>query len=469
MVNNPTQNKTRARRTRARTSGSRSLLKRLERVESPNVTYLGEEFPIVLKRGRGMRVVDEDGKAYRDFTACFGVVALGHQSETVVRAMRRQGGRLIHGMGDVHPTRSKVRLLEALAQAVPYASPKSILGLNGADALEAALKTAALVTGRCRMLHFSGAYHGLSLGPLALTDRHLFRHGFEAWLSGRGRCLPFPMPTEFPGAWEQPPQEHRLREDHGMAPASQVLTLLEDELRSGEFAALVMEPLQGRGGERRFPSDFVRECAALCRKYGTLLVFDEIFTGFGRTGTLFAGEHHGVVPDLMCVGKAMGGGFPLSACVGECMDAWGKSEGEARHTSTFLGHPLACEVGADVISTIQRKMPEFRVAAESIAAEFEKFIAEYRNAGLHRSLPVVLRGQGFMNGLWFFQARPGFVPHLAEQLLFKGYLVLPSGMRGDVLSFTPPLIATAREYRSVLKATLQLLVQWPGGLASERA
>ncbi len=441
-----------------RRTRSERLLARLARVESPDVTFLGEKFPIVMHKAKGMRVVDADGNRYSDFTACFGVLALGHGSTTVRQALRKQSAHLIHGMGDVHPTAQKIRLLEILSKIAPFPMAKSILGLNGSDAVDAALKTSMLVTNRSRFLSFAGGYHGLTLGPLVVNPREHFTRGFEAWTKDRCTVLPFPA-TETPPEHlcSSAPFNEDDRAQHRLVAPTLVLERLEKELRTGTYAALILEPLQGRGGERDWPSGFLKECEYLCRKWGTLLICDEIFSGLGRTGSIWAHTAHGITPNLLCTGKALGGGLPLSACVGDCMDVWGKSEGEARHTSTFLGHPLACAVAGAVVEEILNKLPTWTSECSKIDVEFQKFAERHTASGKHHTQPFIVRGRGFMRGLWFYKAPPGYAASLSESLLERGFLTLPSGERGDVLSLTPPLTSTASDFRKIF-ATLSGLV-----------
>lgn len=440
-----------------RTKNSQLLLNRLQKVESPDVTYVSESFPIVMKKARGMKITDVDGNSYLDFTACFGVMALGHGDRTLMHALKRQASRLIHGMGDVHPSAAKVALLEMLNRIAPFDDAKSILSLSGGEAVESALKTAMIVTGRHQFISFSGGYHGLHFGPLTLSDRSTFTRGFEPWLNDRCKILPFPKATA-----EVSLGCDRLSDDffdsvHQLKHWDSVLEQLEDGLRARKVAAVVLEPIQGRGGERTWPAGFLRQVRKLTLQYGSLLILDEVYTGFGRTGKFFALEHEGVVPDLLVLGKALGGGLPLSACVGDCMDAWGKSTGEARHTSTFLGHPLACAVGLACVKEIVRRMPEFKSEIHQIDNAFGKFFKSYESLGLHERQPIQLRGRGFMRGIWFPDSETGFAAKISEQLLALGFITLPSGPRGDVLSFTPPLIARHREFDLVLTTLLQVL------------
>ena len=436
---------------------SQQWLHRLQKVESPDVTFVSDSFPIVMKKARGMKITDVDGNSFLDFTACFGVMALGHGDKGTLQVLKHQASKLIHGMGDVHPSASKVALLELLKRIAPFEDAKSILSLSGGEAVESALKTAMVVTGRHQFVSFSGGYHGLHFGPLALTDRATFTKGFEPWLAERCTFIPFPKTSAEMSLGCEHLSDEFFETVHQLRHWDTVLEQLENSLRSRKVAAVVMEPVQGRGGERTWPSGFSMQVRKLTLKYGTLLIYDEIYTGLGRTGSLFALEHEGVVPDILVLGKALGGGLPLSACVGDCMDAWGKSTGEARHTSTFLGHPLACAVGLSVVKEIVRRIPEFKAELSHIDAAFAKFFSSYEARGLHMRRPIQLRGRGFMKGLWFPEAEPGFAAKISEQLLGLGFITLPSGPRGDVLSFTPPLIARGREFDLVLTSLLQVL------------
>ncbi len=433
------------------------LLTRLQKVECPDTTFFGNRFPIVMKRGSGMWVHDIDSNRFLDFNACFGVLALGHRPKVTIQAMRKQTAKLIHGMGDVHPSLPRIKLLELLAEVSPYQNAKSLLGQSGGDAVESAIKTSMLATNRNRFLSFSGGYHGLQFGPLSLNHREDFTKGFESWIHEKSICIPFPyFPSDIISGDKNLSSDFLLKK-HQLYNPEIVLQLLEDELKKKEFAALVMEPYQGSGGKRGFTPDFIKQCKDLCKQYGTLLVFDEIYTGFGRTGKMFALEHYNVIPDLLCIGKSMGGGLPISACLGEIMDVWDKSKGEARQTQTFLGHPLACSVAYETIKAIKNNLPHFQKELILIEHEFLKFTQNMEKKGLSQKYPFQIRGKGFMRGLWFYTQNEGFCVPLIENLLEKGFIVLPEGPKADVLSLTPPLIANAVQFRKILNAiTLQL-------------
>jgi 4-aminobutyrate aminotransferase/(S)-3-amino-2-methylpropionate transaminase len=297
---------------------SRALAARLARVESRNVTCLAPAPPIFWERAAGANVWDADGNRFVDLGAGFGVASAGHGHPRIVAAIAGQAASLLHAMGDVHPATVKVELLERLTALYPGGvAARAVLGSSGSDAVEAALETALLATGRAGVVAFEGAYHGLSLGALDTTWRREFREPFTARLPGATVFARF-------GA---------------VADVERVA-----QTASQPIGAVLVEPIQGRGGERLPPDGFLAALRALCDREGWLLIADEIYTGLGRTGRTWAVDHEGVVPDLLCVGKGLAGGMPLSACLGrvEVMDAWPASTGESLHTQTFVGHPPGC-------------------------------------------------------------------------------------------------------------------------------
>lgn len=400
------------------------MSERLAAAESRNVTYRSREFPIFWKKARGSNVWDPDGNRYVDLTAGFGVAAAGHANRRVVTALRKQLARQLHGLGDVHPPVAKLRLLERLAELSPYETTRTILGSSGSEAVEAALKTARLATGKPGALAFSGAYHGLTYGALALTDRMHFRGPFLDQLNPHVVRAPFPA---------------GLGTDAGAALAAVDAAL--DTPEGERVGCVIVEPIQGRGGIVEPPPGFLPGLKARCRERGLLLIFDEIYTGCGRTGHWFALEHEGVVPDLLCLGKALSGALPVSACLGpaDLMEAWPPSEGEAIHTSTFLGNPLACAAAVAQLREIERRgLPE-RAARVGAAwrAELEQLAARH---DVVRSV----RGRGLMLGLELVEPDTGGPAterclRLVNEALHRGWIVLPDGATANILSLTPPL------------------------------
>lgn len=409
----------------------------LQRHESRNITHVDRAngWPIVWERARGCSVWDIEGRRYTDLTAAFGVAAAGHANPKVVAAARRQAGRLLHAMGDVHPHAGKALLVAELSRQTygrwrSGAVAKSILTGSGSEAVECALKTARLATGRAGVIAFEGAYHGLGYGALNATHREHFRARFRDQLGGFVEFVPFPV--EMPAESGMPDLESSLAQASSKRP----------------IGAILVEPIQARGGIRVPPDGFLRQLRRWCDAHGAVLILDEIYTGFGRTGTWFACEHEGVVPDLICLGKAMTGGFPMGACVGasEIMDrAWPESDGEAIHTSTFLGHPVGCAMALAQISEVESRNLPVRSKTEGgwlltrldeVARSFPKGLVRAVGRGLMAGLEVRCSGQ-----------RPAglAVVRCMQRLLGDGFIVLPEGAGAEVLSLTPPLTISRRE------------------------
>jgi len=408
---------------------SRSLAERLGAVESRNVTFLSEDWPVFWEAAAGCNVRDADGNVYVDLTGGFGVALLGHSPPPVVDAVRSQAGRLMHAMGDVHPPALKVELLEALASVCPWEGARGVLASTGSEAVEIGLKTAQLASGRAGVLAFEGAYHGLTLGSLAATSRELFRRPFGSRLYPGVAFAPFPEPWYGSGASE--------------SCLERVRGLLEAGAPNGDpIGTILIEPIQGRAGVRIPPVGFMEELSDLAADVGVLIVADEVLTGMGRVGPMLASELLGLRPDIVCLGKALGSGLPISACLGApaVMAAWPESEGEAVHTSTFLGHPLAC---AAALAALHAVGPAARAAA---AAE--------RGGRLLRRLQERLsgapgvrdvRGSGLFLGVELVE-RDGTTPasggavRVASLALEEGLMLLPAGEHGHVVELTPAMV-----------------------------
>lgn len=421
---------------------SRSLLDRLRAVESPNVTYSDEGWPIFWDEARGSNVRDPDGNVFLDLTSAFGVALLGHAHPAVVRAVQQQATRLMHGMGDVHPPVQKVRLLERLCALAPWGRGKGVLASTGSEAVEVALKTAALATGRSGIIAFEGGYHGLTLGSLAATERAHFRGPFRERLYEGVAFAPFP---DF------------LREgDEG---AERALTVVRQALERGApngdpIGAVIVEPVQGRAGVRLAPHGFMSALSRLVADSDAVLIADEVFTGLGRCGALLASERVGLKPDVICVGKALGGGMPVSACLAraEVMDAWPMSTGEAIHTSTFLGHPVSCAAAVAVLDTL-----ETEAVVERSRVLGSQLLKALRSRLDGAPGVVEVRGLGLLLGIEF--EGEGYAVRLAEAALAMGLLVLPAGDRGQVLELSPPADLSDAQSEFALDALQRLVRQ----------
>jgi 4-aminobutyrate aminotransferase-like enzyme len=411
---------------------SRALAARLRAVESRNITYVADDWPVFWEEASGTNVRDADGNVYLDLTGGFGVALLGHSSPAVVAAIRGQAERLVHGMGDVHPAALKVELLEHLVRLMPWEGARGVLASTGSEAVEIALKTAEVASGRPGILAFAGAYHGLTLGSLAATSRALFREPFEARLYQGVAFAPFPEPWKPSG----PTAEECLE---------RVAHLLAKGAPNGDaIGTVIVEPIQGRAGVRVPPDGFMAELSTLAADAGALVVADEVMTGMGRCGAPLASGLVGLRPDLVCLGKALGSGMPLSACLAspQVMDAWPVSAGEAIHTSSFLGHPLACAAALAALDEVSLQERAERVSergARLLGALGERLsgmagVGDVRGAGLFLAVEMV-GGDGVSPAV-------GAGARAATEALSRGLLVLPAGEEGQVVELTPALTLT---------------------------
>ena len=417
----------------------------LRRFESRNVTFIEPDgsWPIVWERAKGMRVWDDDGREYLDFTAAFAVAAAGHANPRIVAAGRRQMAKLLHAMGDVHPHALKAELARELSrltfERLAKSTGKTIFCNSGFEAVEAALKTAHLATGRTRVIAFEDAYHGLGYGALNATWRSDFRSPFRRQIGGFASFVPFPR---------------------AKADLAKLEQRLAAEFRKRNVGAILVEPIQGRGGTNIPPPGFLKLLHNVCNKHGALLICDEVYTGFGRTGRWFASEHFGVTPDILCLGKALTGGFPLSACVGraDVMDrAWPQSTGEAIHTSTFLGHPVGCAMAmASLRELDSRNLPARSAEMGRLFLDELRRLA--KRLGRGRCQP---RGVGLMLALELFHDGGAPATDIAvgvtKRLLHDGFILLPEGDPANILSFTPPLTVGKSHITKLIRALGQAL------------
>lgn len=430
-------------------SKTQKILQLLRDYESRNVTFVEENgsWPIVWERARGVHVWDAEGKKYLDFTAAFGVAAAGHANSSVVKAGQQQMAKLLHAMGDVHPHELKAKLARELSRITferwtkrPRVTGKTIFCNSGFEAVEAALKTAKLATGKGGVIAFKGAYHGLGYGALNATHRDHFRTHFRTQLREFAHFVSFP----------------RQRSD---------LSSMEQEIRSflrtEKIGAVLVEPIQARGGINIPPADFLPMLRRICDDNGMLLILDEIYSGFGRTGKWFACEQSKTVPDIICLGKALTGGFPLSACVGrvDLMDsAWPPSAGEAIHTSTFLGHPVGCAMALAQIREIENKNLVHQSAGRGrfLVRELRKHLPARKFQSVYG-----VRGVGLMAGIEFRQrdSSPDTATSLRvmKEMLHRGFILLPEGEHAEVISFTPPLTVTENDIVRMVRALADVL------------
>jgi 4-aminobutyrate aminotransferase-like enzyme len=387
---------------------SRELSRRIAAVEAPGVNTLPSTpgaVSLFWEEAEGARVRDVDGTSYIDLTSGFGVAAVGHRHPKVVAAVREQAGRLLHGLGDVHGHPLRVELAERLVRLAPVDDPQVFFSISGSEAVEIAVKTALAATGRPDVLAFEPSYHGLTMGALALTSRPEFREPFAEHLHGHVHRFPY-----------------------ACDPAR-----VEGTLRWGQIGAVVVEPIVGREGVLIPPAGWLAEVARSCRSHGTLLIADEIFTGFGRTGRLFAVEHDGVRPDILCCGKALGGGMPIAAVLARrpLFRVW-ETEKEALHTATFVANPVACAAALAVLSVIEDEDLPAR------AARLGERVGQRLASWPERSPRVAaVRGRGLLWGVELETAEAA--RSWTGKALARGVILLAGGPEGKVAQIVPPL------------------------------
>ncbi len=422
---------------------SKQLAKRLSQVESPGITYLAEDFPVFWDKALNANIWDIDGNCYLDFNSAFGVAGIGHSNPEVVEAINKQASQLIHGMGDVHPPHLKVEFLENLLSLLPESLNSAILSCNGSDACESALKTAQVYTQKAGIIAFSYGYHGLGYGALDLTHKPHFRKPFEE------RLTEFTFHAPYPNTYHQ-------GEEAAQISLNEVNKLIQKH--KNLIGSIIIEPIQGRGGVIVPPIGFLKALREICDQNNLLLILDEIYTGFGRTGSMFAFEYENIIPDLICLGKTIGGGLPLSICIGrsEIMQAWGLSNGESVHTSTFLGNPLACAAGIAVIENLkQNNWPQKNSQTglyllEKLKQLQSPFIGEIRGRGLMLGIELV---QNIQTKIPF----TNLANYVLTESLKKGLILLSSGTHGQVLSLSPPFVITESEIDFAVE-TLQMVL-----------
>jgi 4-aminobutyrate aminotransferase/(S)-3-amino-2-methylpropionate transaminase len=369
--------------------------------------------PILLASGHGSNVYDVDGNRYVDLAAGFGSALLGHCATSTVRALEGQAERLVTALGDVYSADCKIALLERLASLHPGVKPKGLLAQSGSDAVTAAIKTAMLATGKPGLVAFEGAYHGMGYAPLpACGLRESLRAPFAAQLNPKVAFAPYP------------------RAD---ADLDRALSAVEAALRPGETGAVLVEPILGRGGCVVPPAGFLVQLCEVARRHGALVIADEIWTGLGRSGSMVRSTADGAAPDILCFGKGLGGGVPISACVAadDVMRAWTKTA-EVVHTSTHAGSPLACATAIATLDAIRFKqlVPRARDAGA-------RFLELARGTLVGAPGFVEVRGAGLMIGIELSNGR--LATAVARAMLHEGYVVLGGGVRGETLTLTPAL------------------------------
>lgn len=382
----------------------------LRQIETAHTSGAYFKRPLTLVRGEGARVWDNSGRSYLDATSGQGVALTGHAHPAVTAAIARQAGELVTSP-EIFYNEQRARLYERLAALTPGDVGKFFLCNSGAEAMEGALKVAMLLTGRSKVLATRNAFHGRTLGALALTWNPKYRQPYAAWHTGQVQHLTFNDLESARGA-------------------------IDDET-----AAVVVEVVQGEGGVWPADAAWLRELRQLCDDHGALLVIDEIQTGLGRCGSWFACEQAGVIPDILALGKGLAGGVPIGAV------CWRSSLGSlsaGSHGSTFGGNPLACAAALATLRVIDEERLPQRAARLG-----DWLLSEL--AGMRHPSVREVRGLGLLVGM---QLR-GRVTPVLKRMQERGVLALPAGF--NVLRLLPPLIISKGELQEVVVAVRESL------------
>ncbi len=394
---------------------------------SPSYT---RDYPLVAKRGEGMIVEDVDGNRFLDFSAGIAVVSTGHCHPDVVRAIQQQSAQLIHMSGTDFYYPLLAELAQKLAQIAPGKTAKRVyFGNSGTEAMEAALKLARYHTRRHRFVAFLGCFHGRTFGSLSLTaSRAVQRNGFGPLLSGVSH-VPFPNTYRCPFG------------HHGgeCNPENEVIDYIERLLRTSvpaeEVAAIVAEPVQGEGGYVFPPKNFLARLREIADRHGILLIFDEVQSGMGRTGKMWACDHYGVAPDILTTAKGIASGLPLGVTIARA-DIMNWPPGA--HASTFGGNPVACAAAMETIRLLEDKY----VANSAAMGDY----AMKRLAEWPKRLPVVgdVRGLGLMIGVELVRSQKTREPNpeARKKIIDRAYQlgVLLLGCGESTIRLMPPLI-----------------------------
>jgi len=368
--------------------------------------------PVVLCKGEGVYLWDLNGKKYLDFTGNYGVCILGYSHPEIVKAIKRQVEKLIPCHGSFYND-ARAKFLERLFEIAPKGLSKAFLGNSGAEAVECAIKMARKYTGKPEIIAMMGGFHGKTMGALSATWKEKYRKPFQPLVPGFKHVPRYNI--------------QKVR-----------------EAITEKTAAVIAEPVQGEGGIIVPPEGFFQSLRELCDEKEVLLILDEVQTGMGRTGKMFACQHWGITPDILCIAKSIAGGLPLGATLAREDVASTLEVGE--HTSTFGGNPVACAAASATIDVIlKEKLPS---RAEKLGGYFLNRLKEMK---LKHKIIREARGLGLMIGLELKVE----VLNVILEALKKGVLLLDAGR--NVLRFLPPLIVTEKEIDEVVTVLDEIL------------
>jgi 4-aminobutyrate aminotransferase / (S)-3-amino-2-methylpropionate transaminase / 5-aminovalerate transaminase len=410
---------------------SREIIERKQRVIAEPLSLT---FPIVIESGEGARLTDVDGNTFIDFTGGVGCLNVGHSHSRVVEAAQEQLERFSHTDFTIVPYEVYVRLAERLSELVPIANAKAAFFNAGTEAIENSIKFARAYTGRPAVIAFEGGFHGRTLLSLSLTSK---THPYKA---GLGPFAPEVYRLPFPNDYRGPSTEDAL---------AALERALITHVAAETVAAIVIEPVQGEGGFIVAPKEFMAGVRQICDEYGIVMVVDEVQTGFGRTGKLFAIEHYGVEPDLITVAKSIAMGIPLSGVLGkpEIMDA----PGDSAVGGTYVGNPVAQAAALAVLDVIGEE--DLCARATTLGNQMRERMESWQER-----FPQVgdVRGLGAMLAIELVEDRKSKTPasdlatNVTAEAAKRGLLLLKSGIYSNCIRVLAPLTLSDAELDEAL-------------------
>ena len=402
---------------------------------SPVWTHLTDIQPV---KGNGIYLYDEAGTRYTDFTSGIGVTSTGHCHPNVVQAVQEQAANLIFGQINCVIAPPTVRLAETLNSVLPPEIDRFFFSNSGAEAVEASVKLARAATGKRNIIVMQGSFHGRTHQTMAMTtSKYIYRHNYQPL---PGAIFVAPAPYAYFYGWdEEETTEFCLK---------QLDLLLHSQTAPDETAAIVIEPVLGEGGYVPIPSGYLQEVRRLCDEHGILLIVDEVQSGFGRTGKLFAYEHANIVPDIIIMAKGLASGLPISAIASraELMDKWKPGT----HGGTYGGGSAIAAAGAQ--ATVETIVSEGLV--ENAAKMGAHLLGGLRSLQQKFSIIGDVRGRGLMVGVEFSDANGepdgAAAKAVLDYCLANNLLLLICGSYQNVIRWIPPLVVNAAQLNEAL-------------------
>jgi len=377
-----------------------NLIERSNKVLSGVLSHATE---LEIAYGKGAYLYGLDDKEYLDFASGIAVTGTGHCHPEVVNAAMHQLKKIIHNCAGVTYISANIELAEKLQKIVPIKDARFFLTQSGSEAVEGALKAAKYVSGKSGVIAFNGGFHGRTMGALSITAKKQYRDGY-------GELMPHTYIVE---------------------PSMEAVSAADN----GNIAAVVLELVKGEGGYEPRPKEFVQQLRAYCTQNNIYLLVDEVQTGFGRTGKMFACEWYGIEPDLMALAKGIASGFPLGAVVlkKEISEAWKTSA----HGGTFTGNPVSCAAASATLEILLREMPRMTAKIKTVVEACDKLLAQYPQIFTKR------QGLGYMLGLVCVSG--AVCTALRKKALDNGLLLIGCGAEGEVVRLAYPITAAISE------------------------